>query len=279
MPNPEKPVPQLSGFQKFFISLKDTLFNYRYLVLTVLSFLLVFLLGQGDLLSLAKFAISLSFSVWIVGLVLEELWINRSKFKFVLEIYFSGVLAYLRAFLIALTTITLAIGIYPFVPAFLRWGWGSLISSGPTNVLLQPFDTMEKVGAASVAQGSSVNWGAILIVLFWAVLVFILPFWAQTEELIFRKGVNSWGKICWKSLQFGLTHLIVGIPFYMGFVLAVPGFLFAWRYKYVHDRFLKNVEDDELKAQEAGVAASTKDHAIYNAILISLLALLLLLGS
>ena len=65
----------------------------------------------------------------------------------------------------------------------------------------------------------------------------------------------------------------------MGFVLAVPGVLVAWRYKYVHDRFLKKIEDDELKAQEAGVAASTKDHAIYNAILISLLALLLLLGS
>ncbi|WP_261225314.1 hypothetical protein [Ancylothrix sp. D3o] len=259
--------------------MKDTLIGYRYLVLTVLSFLLVFLLGEGDLLSLAKFAISLSFSGLIVGLVLEELWINRSKFNFVLEIYFSGFLAYLRAFLIAVTTITLAIGVYPFVPKFLRWGWGSLISSGPTNVLLQPFDTMEKVGAASVAQGSSVNWGAVLIVLFWAVLVFILPFWAQTEELIFRKGVNSWGKICVKSLQFGLTHLIVGIPIYMGFVLAVPGFLFAWRYKYVHDRFLKKIEDDELKAQEAGVAASTADHAIYNAILISLLALLLLLGS
>ncbi|HEY9811281.1 MAG TPA: hypothetical protein V6D13_18305 [Halomicronema sp.] len=279
MPNSEKPVPQFSGFQKFFIKLKDTLISYRYLVLTAVSFLLVFVLGRGDLLSLLKFAVSLSFSGLIVGLVLEELWFNRSKFKFVWGIYLSGILAYLRAFLIALTTITISIGVYPFVPQFLRWGWGSLISSGPTNVLLQPFDTMDKVGAASVAQGSSVNWGAILIVLFWAVLLFILPFWAQTEELIFRKGVNSWRSICFKSLQFGLTHLIVGIPFYMGLVLAVPGFLFACRYKYVHDRFLKKVEDDELKAQEAGVAASTADHAIYNAILISLLALLLLLGS
>jgi hypothetical protein len=64
----------------------------------------------------------------------------------------------------------------------------------------------------------------------------------------------------------------MGIPICVALTLAVPGFLFACRYKYAYHRDLR-LHGNELRAQKAGVLASTADHAIYNAILISLLVL------
>lgn len=257
----------------------QTLISYKYPLLFFGSFLLIFLCGRGPVGEVVKLAISVSFSVLIVTLILDELWFNRNQLSFVRNIYFkSGFFTYVRSFFIALTTLTLTVVAYFFVPPFMRWGWGSLISSGPKNVLLQPLDTIEKVAPTpATSPAFSLDYGAILIVIFWVVLILILPFWAQTEERIFRQGANSWDKICFQSVLFGLVHLTVGIPIYIGFVLAVPGFLFACRYKYAHDRYLKNVDNDELKAQEAGVAASTADHAIYNAIIISFLCLVMLI--
>lgn len=102
----------------------------------------------------------------------------------------------------------------------------------------------------------------------WALLMLLVPFWANFEEKIFRQGANTWKQILIRSTQFGLVHILVGIPIFAGFVLILPGFLFACRYKYIHDKNLKQTNDEKM-AQEAGVEASTADHAIYNAILIT----------
>ncbi len=114
------------------------------------------------------------------------------------------------------------------------------------------------------------------ILCFWLMLLLGIPFWARLEERIFRQGANSWRQIGIRSVQFGLVHLIVGIPILAGFVLIVPGFLFACRYKYVHDKHLKT-HQNLLKAQEAGMLASTADHAVYNAILVTVVAATLFL--
>jgi tetratricopeptide (TPR) repeat protein len=110
---------------------------------------------------------------------------------------------------------------------------------------------------------------------FWLLLLFGIPFWARLEERIFRRGANSWRQIAVRSTQFGLAHLFAGIPLLGGFVLIVPGFLFACRYKYIFEKHLKQTGDLQ-KAQEAGFVASTADHAIYNAILITLAVAILL---
>jgi tetratricopeptide (TPR) repeat protein len=117
-----------------------------------------------------------------------------------------------------------------------------------------------------------VQYPKVLMGLMWLVLMLLVPFWSNLEEKIFRQGANTWKQILIRSTQFGLVHIVVGIPIYAGFVLIVPGFLFACRYKYVHDKQLKKTNDEKL-AQEAGVEASTADHAIYNAILISFVVL------
>jgi hypothetical protein len=89
---------------------------------------------------------------------------------------------------------------------------------------------------------------------------------------------STWRQIAVRSTQFGLAHLIAGIPIVAGLVLILPGFLFACRYKYVHDRCLKQTHDP-IQAQEAGVAASTADHAVYNAILVTILMTTLILSN
>lgn len=110
---------------------------------------------------------------------------------------------------------------------------------------------------------------SLLIIFFWLALIVGVPFWAHLEEKIFRQGANTWKMITVRSMQFGLVHLLAGIPIVAGFVLIVPGFLFACRYKYVRDRHYDRYQNPQ-KADQAGVLASTADHAVYNAILITL---------
>ncbi|MFB2976661.1 tetratricopeptide repeat protein [Microseira sp. BLCC-F43] len=114
----------------------------------------------------------------------------------------------------------------------------------------------------------NIDYAQIITVGIWIVLMLLVPFWANFEEKIFRQGANTWKQILIRSTQFGLVHILVGIPIFAGFVLIIPGFLFACRYKYIHDKNLKQTNDEKM-AQEAGVEASTADHAIYNAILIT----------
>jgi hypothetical protein len=172
----------------------------------------------------------------------------------------------------------------------------------PGNILFQPFNLMQ-LGSPVADQARAiaselaalifslpvwaitlhplqesldqVEWKSILALGFWLLLVLGIPFWARLEERIFRRGANTWRQIAVRSTQFGLAHLVAGIPILAGLVLIVPGFLFACRYKYVHDRYLKRTHN-LFQAQEAGVDASTADHAIYNAILVTLLVVTVL---
>jgi tetratricopeptide (TPR) repeat protein len=120
------------------------------------------------------------------------------------------------------------------------------------------------------------SYGDLFVLGFWGLLIMGIPFWARLEERVFRWGGNSWRQIAVRSTLFGLVHLIVGIPILAGFVLIVPGFLFACRYKFVFSRHLRR-SGDILQAQDAGMLASTADHAIYNAILVTLVTITLIL--
>ncbi|MBD2740978.1 tetratricopeptide repeat protein [Coleofasciculus sp. FACHB-1120] len=153
-----------------------------------------------------------------------------------------------------------------------------------TNVATQPrpipkekfaSQTYKAVPIKNKTQKPPFDYTKVLMVIFWICLILMVPFWAGLEEKIFRQGANTWKQIIGNSTAFGLVHITVGIPIYAGFLLIIPGFLFACRYKFVHDQsFRKN--NNEKIAQEAGVQASTADHAIYNAILITFLVFVML---
>ncbi|NET50382.1 MAG: tetratricopeptide repeat protein [Merismopedia sp. SIO2A8] len=153
--------------------------------------------------------------------------------------------------------------IYPIGLSVRLWGQGNVGILAPTPVLGFMGTSLFHIGHFHVTLGT------ILMAFFWLALILGVPFWANLEERIFRQGANSWNAIAIRSTQFGLVHLFAGIPILGGFVLIVPGFLFACRYKYVRDRHYRRHKNPQ-QADAAGVIASTADHAVYNAILITL---------
>lgn len=251
----------------------------KYILLFIIATVLVSIYGTSIWwVEILRKGLPLLFSIAIFIVSVRELWSKRSKLNFVGKIYFkSGILSYFRAFIIVIITINLGIFFYLHVPEFLRWGWGSLIFGNSGNVALQPLTTASQVGQkVSEIQGSGSDYRWIFLLPVWMIFILAFPFWAEVEEKLFRQGVHSWKGITINSVKFGLIHLIMGIPICWALTLSVPGFLFACRYKYAYHRHLIKFKD-EAKAQEAGVTASTSDHAIYNAILITLSVALLLL--
>lgn len=250
----------------------------KYILLFILAVTTLGIYGNNTWVEIIKQGLPIIFSAAIFILIYRELWSNRSKLNFVAAIYFkSGIITYLRAFGIVVITISLGIIFYLNAPEFLKWGWGSLIFENSGNVALQPLDTASQMGEKlSELQGNTFDYRWLFMGLVWMTFMLVLPFWAEAEEKIFRQGVHSWKGMAINSIKFGLVHLIMGIPICWALMLSVPGFLFACRYKYSYHRYLNKFKN-ETQAQEAGVRASTADHTIYNAILISLSVAILLL--
>ncbi|MGF1497589.1 MAG: tetratricopeptide repeat protein [Elainellaceae cyanobacterium] len=291
-----------------------TVLHFLRLRLLVLASIIALIIAlQGDWADGLRQLLPAVLSIGIIALIAGDLWRNRAKLSFVRRTYFrSGILTYLRAIgIIAITFTTFTVA-NRYAPPFMHWGWANLVFGQPGNIIFQPLNLLEDlshvlpgesllaqvltqaeslVGLIIVPLVSGLVGGmaialpppfrahlvTLLVIGFWVLLVLGIPFWARLEERIFRRGAHTWGKICLRSTQFGLIHLIAGIPILAGFVLIVPGFLFACRYKYVHDRHLAQ-HRNPLQAQEAGVEASTADHAVYNAILVSAVTLTLLLA-
>jgi hypothetical protein len=238
-------------------------------------------------------------TVLAMGLLLAEAWNFKRNFKFALRTYFrSGILAYVRAVGILIIAFSVMIPVYLVSPGWMRWGWASAVMSGGGNWgVSQPFEVADQAAEQAnqvqdqvIAQlpnlspqkvpqieeppaaKRKIDFKWVFVPLVWLMFLLVLPRWAEVEEEQFRKGIHAWPQMALSSVKFGLVHLVMGIPICVALTLAVPGFLFACRYKYAYHRDLR-LHGNELRAQKAGVLASTADHAIYNAILISLLVL------
>jgi hypothetical protein len=91
--------------------------------------------------------------------------------------------------------------------------------------------------------------------LFGVLLLANLPKWAFFEEVIFRHGTKDWADALIRSLVFGLVHCLVGVPLTAGLAIAISGLWYSYIYL------------------NGGVVLSTVHHTAYNAILISVLLL------
>ncbi len=253
-------------------------------------------LGQGPAAELLRQGVSLLLSLGVLGLIGADLWRHRSRLGFVWQTYFgTHWLTYGRALGIVIMTLTTYAIADAIAPPLLRLGWSDLVFGRPGNVMFQPFNLIKDAAPSPPpipdlplapmpglesppplpAAPSHFNWATLLILLFWLALLLGIPFWARLEERLFRRGANTWRQIGVRSTWFGLAHLLAGIPLIGGVVLILPGFLFACRYKYVRDRHLRQT-GNAFQSEEAGVRASTADHAVYNAILITLAAAVLI---
>ena len=95
--------------------------------------------------------------------------------------------------------------------------------------------------------------GAVYLALF----TFALPMICRTEEDIFRKGTTSWPNALLRSLLFGFSHMLVGVPIGAALGLSVAGlWLTFW---YFH----------------GGVAVSTVHHTAYDVWVMLALAVML----
>lgn len=274
-------------------NLRTVLSALKVRLLVLVGIILLFAVGEGAWVEAIQQALAVAFSLGIIGLVLADLWRNRTRLDFIRRTYLGyGLLPYLRAVGIIIATLSTYSALDAIAPPFLRWGWATAVFGNPGNVIFQPFHLLSQhapvlapfalapsslAPLATISQPLPINPATLLILGFWGALLMGIPFWSHLEERIFRKGANSWRKIAIRSTQFGLIHLLAGIPILGGFVLILPGFLFACRYKFAYHRHLKQ-GSDRAAAETAGTLASTTDHAAYNAILITLAVVGLLLA-
>jgi hypothetical protein len=130
----------------------------------------------------------------------------------------------------------------------LRWSWLDLVADkGHMGE-----------GANQMVAGATIPFFGVLFV----ILLFLnLPRLAEAEELSFRDGTKDWLHAVPRSLGFGLMHMVVGVPLWLGLALAAPGMWFTSQYF------------------KGGVSRSTMAHGIYNMVLVIALFVYVLLAN
>jgi len=140
----------------------------------------------------------------------------------------------------------------------LRTGWWTAIG-GTGNIV---------TGATDRTRGTPLAW--LVPALFLALLVPLLPLFAEREEQIFRAGAESWSfwRRVRRGLEFGLAHVIMGIPIGVALALSVGGWYFTWMYLRAYRR----------GGRTAALMESTRSHLAYNAVVFAILLLALALA-
>lgn len=139
----------------------------------------------------------------------------------------------------------------------LRWGWWSMIGGEGTPVF----------GSSSSTVGTVWEW--LVPLAFITMLVPALPLFAHAEERMFRAGAEDWSpaRRCWKVVQFGMAHALIGIPLGAALALSVGGAYFMTVYLRAWQRTGRR-RDATLE--------STRAHTAYNAVLVLLVTFLML---
>lgn len=138
----------------------------------------------------------------------------------------------------------------------LDWGWWTAIG-GTGNVI---------VGGSTRSSLGPIEW--IAPVVFVSVLIPLLPLFAEREEHVFREGAEDWstGRRVRRSVEFGLAHLIMGIPIGVALALSIGGGYFTWAY----------MRAFRQAGRQAAVLESTRTHLGYNLTIVGVAAVSLL---
>ncbi len=149
-----------------------------------------------------------------------------------------------------LASVLAAFGLAWLVPP-LRFGWWTLLG-GQGNVVF---------GSTEQTQGTV--WEVVVPVVFVLLLLPALPLLVESEERRFRLGAESWTtrRRAIRGLQFGLLHLVVGIPVAAALAITLAG----WWFTRVYLRAYRSTGS----AQEA-LAESTRAHLGYDLVVIGL---------
>lgn len=187
----------------------------------------------------------------------EFIWQVLKRFRFGL---------FVQAFGVLLAVVAVGFALYTYVPV-LKYGWLNLFFDNGGNLFIRPIQDGSK---------SSSEFIRFLPVLFFVVLMVVLPFMAKTEEEMFRKGHDEWKDIVWQSVKFGLVHCFVGIPLAFGIALILTGLFYGQKYKRSLDRNVRTL--GYSNAQDEAVMASTTAHTMCNTIVVTLLLVVALVA-
>lgn len=153
---------------------------------------------------------------------------------------------------LVLVVVLAVFGLAWLVPP-LRFGWWSLLG-GEGNVV---FGTTEQT------RGTVLE--VLVPVVFVVLLLPALPLLVEAEERRFRLGAEGWTnrRRALRGLQFGLLHLVVGIPIAAALAITVAGWWFTW----VYLRAFR-----ATRSPTEALAESTRSHLGYNLVVIGLVA-------
>jgi len=142
----------------------------------------------------------------------------------------------------------------------LRFGWWTLLG-GQGNIVF---------GTTDQTRGTA--WEVAIPVVFVLLLLPALPLFVEAEERRFRLGAEGWttGRRLFRGLQFGLLHLVVGIPVAAALALTLGGWWFTWVYLRAYRR--------SGSAADA-LAESTRAHLGYDLVVIALVTASVALSS
>jgi hypothetical protein len=166
----------------------------------------------------------------------------------------------LRHFVLAvpvLAVVLTAVILLVQVPG-LDWGWWTAIGGLGNPV----------TGTTDRTTGTALEW--LIPLVFLVLLVPALPLFAEAEEKLFRLGAehrSRWGRVR-RSIEFGLAHAIVGIPIGAALGLSIGGLYFTQRYLRTYRR---------TGSPDAAMAESTRAHLGYNATVIGIVVVALIL--
>lgn len=154
----------------------------------------------------------------------------------------------------------------------------SWLSIGYMQLLSDDSGGIVSVAASGNESGSI--WLHVGSIVFLVILLVAIPFLAEAEEIMFRKGVLEKKKMIKMSFVFGLVHLVMGITIGTALAISIAGYFFAVKYKKAHTDAYKNssgantpywFRNDWIrlkKAEEKALFMSTVYHSMYNSIII-----------
>lgn len=134
----------------------------------------------------------------------------------------------------------------------LSFGWWTALG-GTGNII---------TGSTTRTAGTPLEW--LIPAAFLAIVFPMLPLFAEREEEMFRLGAEHWstGRRARRGVEFGLLHLIMGIPIAVALALSAGGWYFTWAY----------LRGWRIGGQRAGLLESTRAHLAYNAEILTLAA-------
>jgi len=184
--------------------------------------------------------------------------------------YFDNLKDYFIASVLVVLAIILSVFFYYLkMPKWLTFSWLKLIDQSSTNLILSSIFITAKYTNSKILI-------FLISSLIYTLLVFAMPYLVHQEELIFRDCTFDTKSRIIKSLKFGFSHMIVGVPVFVAIILSIYGYLFSIRYV---KSFLKKFSADGknfMGACEFALNQSSSLHSKYNFIIISICFILLL---